>query len=69
MGSNNLYSPKNDKKYLPGEISQIDTTEKTHTDTRSAKKDVIGTKAQKAVGAVRTFAREHKEKAQPTLLA
>ena len=44
---------------LPGEI---DTTQKLHTDARSAKKDVISTKPQKAMGAVRTFAREHKKK-------
>ena len=44
---------------LPGEL---DTTD-THTDARSAKKDVISTKPQKAMGAERTFPREHKEKA------
>ena len=43
---------------LPGEL---DTTD-THTDARSAKKDVISTKPQKAMGAERTFAREHKRK-------
>ena len=32
-----------------------------HTDARSAKKDVISTKPQKAMGAVRTFVREHKK--------
>ena len=52
---------------LPGEL---DTTD-THTDARSAsaKKDVISTKPQKAMGAERTFLREHKRKAQPNLLA
>ena len=33
----------------------------THTDARSAKKDVISTKPQKAMGAERTFPREDKE--------
>ena len=42
----------------PGEL---DTTD-THTDARSAKKDVISTKPQKAMGAERTFPREHKKK-------
>ena len=40
---------------------ELDTTD-THTDARSAKKDVISTKHQKAMGAERTFPREHKEK-------
>ena len=35
--------------------------EHTHTDARSAKKDVISTKPQKAMGAERTFPREDKE--------
>jgi len=40
----------------------------THTDARSAKKDVISTKPRKkAMVAVRTFPREAKKKAQPTL--
>ena len=42
----------------PGEL---DTTD-THTDARSAKKDVISTKPQKAMGAERTFPREQKKK-------
>ena len=33
-----------------------------HTDARSAKKDVISTKPQKAMGAERTFPREDKRK-------
>ena len=33
-----------------------------HTDARSAKKDVISTKPQKAMGAERTFPREDKKK-------
>ena len=40
----------------------------THTDAQSAKKDVISTKPQKALGAERTFTREHKEKHKPNLL-
>ena len=47
---------------------ELDTID-THTDARSAKKDIISTKPQKAMGAERTFLREHKEKAQPNLLA
>ena len=42
----------------PGEL---DTTD-THTDARSAKKDVISTKPQKAMGAERTFPREGQRK-------
>ena len=42
----------------PGELHITDT----HTDARSAKKDVISTKPQKAMGAERTFPREHKRK-------
>ena len=49
---------------LPGEL---DTTD-THTDARSAKKDVISTKPQKAMGAERTFPREDKRKTNPNLL-
>ena len=40
---------------IPGELD-------THTDARSAKKDVISTKPQKAMGAERTFPREDKRK-------
>ena len=40
---------------LPGESH-------THTDARSATKDVISTKLQKAMGAERTFPREDKRK-------
>ena len=46
----------------PGEL---DTTD-THTDARSAKKDVISTKPQKAMGAERTFPREQKKKHKRT---
>ena len=38
---------------IPGELA--------HTDARSAKKDVISTKPQKAMGAERTFPREDKK--------
>ena len=37
-----------------------------HTDARSAKKDVISTKPQKAMGAERTFPREQKKKKSTT---
>ena len=50
---------------LPGEL---DTTD-THTDAQSAKKDVISTKPQKAMGAERTFPREDKRKSTHPLLA
>ena len=39
-----------------------------HTDARSAKKDVISTKPQKAMGAERTFPREDNKKTNPNLL-
>ena len=52
---------------LPGEIDRHHR--KTHTDARSAKKDVISTKPQKAMDAVRTFPREHRERQKPNLLA
>ena len=42
---------------LPGEL---DTTD-THTDARSAKKDVISTKPQKAMGVERTFPQRTKK--------
>ena len=45
-------------KKIPGEL---DTTD-THTDARSAKKDVISTKPQKAMGAVRYSPEKDKEK-------
>ena len=40
----------------------------THTDARSAKKDVISTKPQKAMGAVRYSPEKDKEKHKPNLL-
>ena len=39
-----------------------------HTDARSAKKDVISTKPQKAMGVERTFPREHRERQNRTSL-
>ena len=57
----------NNKKYsrnrnsIPGELD-------THTDARSAKKDVISTKPQKAMGAVRYSPEKDKEKHKPNLL-
>ena len=46
---------------IPGELD-------THTDARSAKKDVISTKPQKAMGAVRYSPEKDKEKHKPNLL-
>ena len=39
----------------------LDTTDTAHTDARSAKKDVISTKPQKAMGAERTFPESKKK--------
>ena len=51
--------PAGDLYSIPGEFRHH---RYAHTDARSAKKDVISTKPQKAMGAERTFPREDKKK-------
>ena len=52
---------RENRNSIPGELD-------THTDARSAKKDVISTKPQKAMGAVRYSPEKDKEKHKPNLL-